>query len=314
MFARDGQRSLLGTAIPLNGFIASADVRAWNCVVVPEEVRGIPASSVFTSKKPLLAARGSALSSVAGAQNESLFAALQRDAVEARTQAATTAGAQRAVSGDVASGNAEEEEPRLPHIAAVAAAAAVHQHPPRPQPQASTADAAATAAATAAVVSDGQDPYVTLRSDADQELLLFCPFTEILNVRAMMITCDPSCPPAQEPSSLSLFVNMVECRGFGDARRAAPAQNLRLGSVTGDAIIYSLDGRFRGASSITLFFRTSFGGERTQVARVVFFGDSTREPVRRDYIAVGVVSETLADPRQHVRRLEAETNTRTNRA
>lgn len=157
------------------------------------------------------------------------------------------------------------------------------------------------------------DPsFISVRSDADQELLVFCPFSEFLNIRAMMISCNPnSCPPAEEPSSVQLFVNRQESHlGFGDVRRAAPAQSIRLGgsSSPGDAIIYMLDaGRFRSVSSVTLFFRTSYGGQFTQASRIIFFGESTREPVHRD-IATNVVTETMADPAEHVRRLQAEAN------
>jgi hypothetical protein len=157
------------------------------------------------------------------------------------------------------------------------------------------------------------DPnFISVRSDADQELLVFCPFSEFLNIRAMMISCNPnSCPPAEEPSSVQLFINRQEAHlGFTDVRRAAPAQSIKLGSSSspGDAIIYMLDaGRFRSVSSVTLFFKTSYGGQFTQASRIIFFGESTREPVHRE-IATNVVTETMADPAEHVRRLQAEAN------
>lgn len=174
-------------------------------------------------------------------------------------------------------------------------------------------NSSATSSSSALLYPD--DPtYVTLRSDADEELLIYVPFSEFLNVRAMMVVCDAnSCPPPEEPSSLHIFVNRQDAHlGFSDVRRAAPSQQLRLGSASspGDAIIYSLDAaKFRGVGSMTLFFKASYGGEKTQVSRIVFFGESTREPVERGVVR-NVVTETMADPAEHVRRLQAEANTR----
>lgn len=178
----------------------------------------------------------------------------------------------------------------------------------------STSASTNSSSPSAALLYPDDPTYVTLRSDADEELLIFVPFSEFLNVRAMMVACDSnSCPPPEEPSSLHIFVNRQDAhQGFSDVRRAAPAQQLRLGSSAspGDAIIYALDAaRFRGVGSMTLFFKTSYGGEKTQVSRIVFFGESTREPVERGVVR-NVVTETMADPSEHVLRLQAEANTR----
>lgn len=289
LLARDRRGGALssilgGNVLSLNGFIKSDAVKAWNCIVVSNasaDDRTVPTHSIFTSKEKLLfQSVGEGALGTAGTHNESLFAALQRDA---------------------SSGNQPQDDAAAPVASAVTQQQSVA---PAPPPRRASSSAAET--------------YITLRSDADQELLVYCPFTEVLNVRALMITCHPSTPPAEEPSLVSLFVNRHEAHlGFADARRAQHAQQLRLGSlaVPGDAIVYMLDpGKFRSVSSMTFFFKSSFGGRVTQVSRVVCFGESTREPASRPFIATGVVSELMADPKIHVRRLEQEGNTNSNRA
>ena len=142
------------------------------------------------------------------------------------------------------------------------------------------------------------EPGPGVTSDADEEILIYLPFTEFVRIRAVSII-GPGGPT--NPSIVNFYVNSLEgSQGFDAVANMRPAETLNLVDVAAqDEILYLLDAaKFMSVGNLTVFIKHSFGGESSTVRRIAFYGESTKLPTERKVVA-NVVYELRANPADH---------------
>lgn len=140
-------------------------------------------------------------------------------------------------------------------------------------------------------------PPAVVRSDADEELLLFVPFSEYVRIRGIGIIGGGE---GFNPSRVKLYVNRSDVDGFDSVRRLEVADTIELApSTTDDEVLYAVNAvRFMSCGSVTLYIDQNYGGDETHVRGIAFYGVSNREPVNRP-VATNVVYELRPNPADH---------------
>ena len=128
------------------------------------------------------------------------------------------------------------------------------------------------------------DARLFAESDTDDQLLLNIPFTQA--VRLTGVALSGPAPDATgydadaAPRSVRLFVNRPSL-GFAEAEADPAAQEVEVGGEgggggAGEAVVIPLKAaRFKGVTSLALFFQANAGGaETTQVGCVKLFGSA----------------------------------------
>lgn len=114
-----------------------------------------------------------------------------------------------------------------------------------------------------------------LESDADAELLLTIPFTAAVHLKSF---CIVSSEKSRGPAKVKLFVNRDDI-DFDSAKDMDPTQEVELVEDFSAAVDYPLvPSKFKGVSSITLFFPENFTGdedESTMMSYLGFKGEGT---------------------------------------
>ncbi|KAL8645501.1 MAG: hypothetical protein Q9226_007274 [Calogaya cf. arnoldii] len=135
------------------------------------------------------------------------------------------------------------------------------------------------------------NPEPLLESDADEQLLMFVPFTGVLKLHSVLIR---SSEDSSAPKTLKLFLNRDDL-DFSTASDLQPTQTLELSQTSEIQDLPVKRTSFGNTYSLTLFFEDNFGDDVTRIYWVGFKGEFmnlNREPVE-------VLYEKAANPKDH---------------
>ncbi|KAA8652209.1 uncharacterized protein ATNIH1004_001113 [Aspergillus tanneri] len=137
-----------------------------------------------------------------------------------------------------------------------------------------------------------------LESDADEQLLMYIPFTGQVKVHSLLIY---TAPTASAPKALKLFKNRDDL-DFATASELAPIQTIEVPQPVPGADVFELPlnrAHWNATTSITLFFEDNWSDGEEDVTKVGYVGFKgqfmalNREPVNFLY-------EAAANPGDHV--------------
>ncbi|KAI4285319.1 MAG: hypothetical protein L6R38_000743 [Xanthoria sp. 2 TBL-2021] len=135
------------------------------------------------------------------------------------------------------------------------------------------------------------NPEPMLESDADEQLLMFVPFTGVLKLHSVLIR---SSEDSSAPKTLKLYLNRDDL-DFSTASELQPTQNLELSQTSEIQDLPVKRTSFGNTYSLTLFFEDNFGDDVTRIYWIGFKGEFmnlNREPVE-------VLYEKAANPKDH---------------
>ncbi|KAI4235422.1 MAG: hypothetical protein L6R40_006464 [Gallowayella cf. fulva] len=135
------------------------------------------------------------------------------------------------------------------------------------------------------------DPEPMLESDADEQLLMFVPFTGVLKLHSILIRSSNG-PSA--PKTLKLFLNRDDL-DFSAATDLPPTQTLELSQTSEIQDVPVKRTAFGNTYSLSLFFEDNYGADVTEIYWIGFKGEFmslNREPVE-------VLYEKAANPKDH---------------
>ncbi|KAL8943091.1 MAG: hypothetical protein Q9216_001291 [Gyalolechia sp. 2 TL-2023] len=130
-----------------------------------------------------------------------------------------------------------------------------------------------------------------LVSDADEQLLMFVPFTGVVKLHAILIR---SSEDSSAPRTLRLFSNRDDL-DFSTASDLQPTQTLELSQTAEIQEIPVKRTLFGNTYNLNLFIADNFGGDVTRIYWIGFKGEFmnlNREPVE-------VLYEKAANPKDH---------------
>ncbi|KAL8775716.1 MAG: hypothetical protein Q9209_000212 [Squamulea sp. 1 TL-2023] len=130
-----------------------------------------------------------------------------------------------------------------------------------------------------------------LKSDADEQLLMFVPFTGVLKLHSVLIR---SSEDSSAPKTLKLFVNKDDL-DFSTASDLQPTQTLELSQTSEIQELPVKRTSFGNTYSLTLLFEDNFEDDVTRIYWIAFKGEFmslNREPVE-------VLYEKAANPKDH---------------
>mmetsp|Transcript_84833 Transcript_84833/g.236166 ORF Transcript_84833/g.236166 Transcript_84833/m.236166 type:complete len:163 (+) Transcript_84833:36-524(+) len=116
----------------------------------------------------------------------------------------------------------------------------------------------------------------TLRSDCDEQMILYVPFTGTVKLKQLELTA-----PAGDhaPTRAKLFINR-KALGFEDVDSVKPTQEIDLeASDKGEPLLIKLDYvNFQRVTSVHIHFENDRepDDEKTEISRLRFFGTSTK--------------------------------------
>ncbi|CAO1600793.1 hypothetical protein XANCAGTX0491_004471 [Xanthoria calcicola] len=135
------------------------------------------------------------------------------------------------------------------------------------------------------------NPEPMLESDADEQLLIFVPFTGVLKLHSVLIR---SSEDSSAPKILKLYSNRDDL-DFSTASDLQPTQTLELSQTSEIQDVPVKRTSFGNTYSLTLFFEDNFGDDVTRIYWIGFKGEFmnlNREPVE-------VLYEKAANPKDH---------------
>ncbi|KAI7878320.1 DUF1000-domain-containing protein [Lichtheimia hyalospora FSU 10163] len=131
-----------------------------------------------------------------------------------------------------------------------------------------------------------------LESDADEQLIVFVPFTGTVKLRSICLRTDRT---DAAPSSVKVFINRDDV-DFDVVESYTPVQTWELVEGSDDVVEYATRiTKFTNVRNITLFFPDNFGNE-TSIVRFIGFKGEWSE-IKRDPIIT--VYEASANPADH---------------
>ncbi|KAI9319097.1 galactose-binding domain-like protein [Dichotomocladium elegans] len=140
--------------------------------------------------------------------------------------------------------------------------------------------------------NERMDNVKFLESDADEQLIVFVPFTGSVKLRSICIRTHPG---DAAPSLLKVFINRDDV-DFDVAETYTPVQTWELAEGSDDVIEYATRiTKFTNVRSITLFFPENFGADTSIIKFIGFKGEWTE--IKRDPIIT--VYEANANPADH---------------
>ncbi|RAK73918.1 PITH domain-containing protein [Aspergillus fijiensis CBS 313.89] len=137
-----------------------------------------------------------------------------------------------------------------------------------------------------------------LESDADEQLLMYIPFTGQVKVHSLLVYTAPT-PSA--PKTLKLFKNRDDI-DFATASELSPTQTIEIPQPVAGADVFEIPlnrAHWNATTSITLFFEDNWSDGEEDVTKVGYVGFKgtfmalNREPVNFLY-------EAAANPNDHV--------------
>ncbi|KAI9300330.1 galactose-binding domain-like protein [Cunninghamella echinulata] len=130
-----------------------------------------------------------------------------------------------------------------------------------------------------------------LESDADEQLLIFIPFTGIVKLRTI---CLRTTVGEQAPSKMKVFINRDDM-DFDAAESYVPTQEFDLVQHDDVAEYGTRVAKFNNVRNLTLYFPENFGGD-TSIIRYLGFKGEWQE-MKRDPIIT--IYEASANPADH---------------
>lgn len=135
-----------------------------------------------------------------------------------------------------------------------------------------------------------------LESDADEQLLIFIPFTGQVKLKSIAIRTHPD---SQAPKTIKVFANADPSMNFDQAEQTKPTQQLELlqpQDIPLEPVQYPLKtSLFPCVWSITLFIQSNYGSDSTKMLYIGLGGEfskMSKEPVIAIY-------EKAANPKDH---------------
>ncbi|KAL8706395.1 MAG: hypothetical protein Q9201_000541 [Fulgogasparrea decipioides] len=135
------------------------------------------------------------------------------------------------------------------------------------------------------------DPEPMLESDADEQLLMFVPFTGVVKLHAILLR---SSEDSAAPKTLKLFSNRDDL-DFAAASDLQPMQTLELSQTSEIQDLPVKRTLFGNTYNLNLFVEDNYGDELTRIFWIGFKGEYmnlNREPVE-------VLYEKAANPKDH---------------
>ncbi|KAL8689306.1 MAG: hypothetical protein Q9218_004996 [Villophora microphyllina] len=135
------------------------------------------------------------------------------------------------------------------------------------------------------------DPEPCLESDADEQLLMFIPFTGVVRLHSVLVR---SSEDSSTPKTLKLFPNRDDL-DFSSASDLQPTQTLELSQTSEIQEMPVKRTLFGNTYNLNLFIEDNYGDEVTRVFWIGFKGEFmnlNREPVE-------VLYEKAANPKDH---------------
>eukprot|EP00299_Pterocystis_sp_00344_P014053 c694_g1_i2.p1 GENE.c694_g1_i2~~c694_g1_i2.p1 ORF type:complete len:156 (+),score=38.57 c694_g1_i2:264-731(+) len=122
-----------------------------------------------------------------------------------------------------------------------------------------------------------------LQSDADEQLILYIPFTCSVNIRSICVIGHSA---RTSPASMRLFINRQDI-DFDNANDVECAQRIELvENLQGRVEFPTKFTKFQGVNELVIFFDTNFGADTTEVIYIGLKGLATqhkREVVTATY-------------------------------
>ncbi|KAI9264837.1 galactose-binding domain-like protein [Sporodiniella umbellata] len=136
------------------------------------------------------------------------------------------------------------------------------------------------------------DDSKVLESDADEQLIVYVPFTGSVKLRSICLRTDGS---ESAPSKMKVFINREDV-DFDVAESYRPIQEFELVQSSNEVVEYGTRiTKFSSVRNITLFFPENFGDDTSLVRFIGFKGEWTE--MKRDPIIT--VYEANANPADH---------------
>lgn len=133
-----------------------------------------------------------------------------------------------------------------------------------------------------------------LESDADDQIILFVPFTSSVRLKSIALLGPPD---NHAPAHLKVFVNRTDI-DFDSVESAVPTQEWELVACPPRGVVPEYPTRlplFTSVRNLTIFISSSVGAETTKVSFIGLKGDYT--PVNRNPIITNY--EIAANPADH---------------
>ncbi|KAG0241261.1 hypothetical protein BGW41_006115 [Actinomortierella wolfii] len=141
--------------------------------------------------------------------------------------------------------------------------------------------------------TDRMDDSKVLESDADEQLILFIPFTASVKLKSISIRYEPG---ETAPSKLKVFTNREDV-DFDSADSIQPIQEFELVEDTHGQVAEYITrvSKFSSLRNLTLFFPENHGGDTTRISFVGLKGEFSE--FKKDPIIT--VYELQANPADH---------------
>ncbi|XP_020273745.1 PITH domain-containing protein At3g04780 [Asparagus officinalis] len=113
------------------------------------------------------------------------------------------------------------------------------------------------------------DDGLHLESDADEQLLIYIPFTQVVKLHSIVIKG----PEEEGPKTVKLFANK-ENMGFSNVNDYPPSDSIVLSPETLEVIPVTLKYvKFQNVRSLTIFIEDNQGGDEiTKVQKILLYG------------------------------------------
>ncbi|CAD6499477.1 BgTH12-03591 [Blumeria graminis f. sp. triticale] len=135
------------------------------------------------------------------------------------------------------------------------------------------------------------EPEPQLQSDADEQLLLFIPFTAQIRLHAIVVRTSPS---SAAPRTLKLWANATDI-DFATALERPPSQTIVLAQTDEVQEVAVQRARFATLHCLSLFIEDNYGNDITAFSYLAFKGDWM--PIGR--APQNITYEAAANPRDH---------------
>mmetsp|Transcript_63876 Transcript_63876/g.114046 ORF Transcript_63876/g.114046 Transcript_63876/m.114046 type:complete len:218 (-) Transcript_63876:55-708(-) len=134
-----------------------------------------------------------------------------------------------------------------------------------------------------------------LSSDADEELLIFIPFTEVVKLRAIVVIGGDE---GEAPSKMRVFTNREDI-DFDLANNSVPVQEWELSedSRHGELEYATKYSKFTSVCNVTLHFPSNFGGDITTLYFLGLKGETTSVTTKQ--VIMNAVYESAPRPQDH---------------
>ncbi|KAI9711070.1 MAG: hypothetical protein M1812_007264 [Candelaria pacifica] len=142
--------------------------------------------------------------------------------------------------------------------------------------------------------AERHDSSPELESDADEQLLMYIPFTGSVKLHSVLVRTTPS-PTA--PQTLKVFANRDDL-DFSAASSEQPTQTVHVSQTSEVQEIPLKRALFGGTQSLTLFFEDNHSHGEEEVTRISYLGFKG-EFMRLNREPVNVLYEAAANPSDH---------------